>query len=321
MPKYIAHASIDENGKIAGGKAGDQTGKEVCIRTYYDKGWNCTIHILEDMVRTVLGNNMIDCAKNNNIGYNQNRRNTLLKEAEKVNFDFTKITTPCECDCSSLVTIALLGAIYKLFGEGEYIKAKAVLVQSGNCATTSTLRSRMKKLTMISVTVQTSSSYISSTSKAVYGDIYLKEGSHVVVYIENGEKKETNKSGETTAHGYTGNSIVEYLDSIGKASDFASRKAYAEIYGIANYSGTASQNLALLKAMRNIHEAVVEYYKKYTGTSRSIVDALNAIGENSSKENRKKIAAANGIANYSGTANENTKMMQLLKEGNLKKCK
>ena len=28
----IGHASIDENGKITGGKAGDQTGKEVCIR-------------------------------------------------------------------------------------------------------------------------------------------------------------------------------------------------------------------------------------------------------------------------------------------------
>lgn len=27
MPEYIAHASIDENGKIAGGKAGDQTKK------------------------------------------------------------------------------------------------------------------------------------------------------------------------------------------------------------------------------------------------------------------------------------------------------
>ena len=30
----LAHASIDENGKVSGGAAGDQTGKEVCIRSW-----------------------------------------------------------------------------------------------------------------------------------------------------------------------------------------------------------------------------------------------------------------------------------------------
>lgn len=35
----IVHASINENGKTTGGKTGDQTGKEICIRTYYDKSW------------------------------------------------------------------------------------------------------------------------------------------------------------------------------------------------------------------------------------------------------------------------------------------
>ena len=29
----IAHASLDEHGNIKGGNAGDQTGKEVCIRS------------------------------------------------------------------------------------------------------------------------------------------------------------------------------------------------------------------------------------------------------------------------------------------------
>lgn len=36
----IAHASIDENGRASGGKAGDQTGKETCVRSYYDKPWD-----------------------------------------------------------------------------------------------------------------------------------------------------------------------------------------------------------------------------------------------------------------------------------------
>ena len=31
----IVHASINEKGTITGGKTGDQTGKEICIRSYY----------------------------------------------------------------------------------------------------------------------------------------------------------------------------------------------------------------------------------------------------------------------------------------------
>lgn len=36
----IVHASINENGKVTGGKSGDQTGKEICVRSYYNKPWN-----------------------------------------------------------------------------------------------------------------------------------------------------------------------------------------------------------------------------------------------------------------------------------------
>ena len=39
MAIRIGHASIDENGKITGGASGDQNGKEVCIRNWYNGGW------------------------------------------------------------------------------------------------------------------------------------------------------------------------------------------------------------------------------------------------------------------------------------------
>lgn len=61
------------------------------------------------------------------------------------------------------------------------------------------------------------------------------------------------------------------------------------------------------------------YYKKYTGSSVSIVDALKAIGVDSSMNNRKNIAKKNGIGNYTGTASQNTKLLNLLKQGKLKK--
>lgn len=61
------------------------------------------------------------------------------------------------------------------------------------------------------------------------------------------------------------------------------------------------------------------YFKKYTGKTVSIVDALKAIGSNPTFTYRKKIAAKNGIKNYSGTAAQNTTMLILLKQGKLLK--
>ena len=61
----------------------------------------------------------------------------------------------------------------------------------------------------------------------------------------------------------------------------------------------------------------VSYFKKYAGTSGSIVTALNSIGAKSTFAYRSKIAKANGIAAYMGTATQNTKMLNLLKKGKL----
>lgn len=51
----------------------------------------------------------------------------------------------------------------------------------------------------------------------------------------------------------------------------------------------------------------------YTGTS--IVDYLKSIGQDSSFANRKKLAAANGISNYTGTASQNTQLLNKLRGG------
>lgn len=59
------------------------------------------------------------------------------------------------------------------------------------------------------------------------------------------------------------------------------------------------------------------YYKRYTGNSNSIVDALKSINVDSSFAYRKKIAKANGISAYLGTAVQNTKLLVKLKAGTL----
>ena len=133
---------------------------------------------------------------------------------------------------------------------------------------------------------------------------------------------------------YTGSSgsIVTALKAVGVDSSYANRKNIAAVNGITGYSGTAAQNTQMLKLLKNgkliksvvttpdpIQVTVPVYYPRYTGTSGSIVTGLNAVGVNSSFSNRKNIAAVNGITGYSGTAAQNTKMLNMLKAGTLVK--
>ena len=41
----IAHASINEKGTTTAGKTGDQTGKEICIRDYYEYSGGWDVHL------------------------------------------------------------------------------------------------------------------------------------------------------------------------------------------------------------------------------------------------------------------------------------
>lgn len=66
-------------------------------------------------------------------------------------------------------------------------------------------------------------------------------------------------------------------------------------------------------------QSTTAYYPRYTGTSTSIVAALNAVGVNSSFANRKAIAKENGITGYIGSAKQNIQMLALLKSGKLKR--
>lgn len=61
------------------------------------------------------------------------------------------------------------------------------------------------------------------------------------------------------------------------------------------------------------------YYPKYNGKTKSIVEALKSLGVDYSYKYREKIAAANGIANYIGTADQNILMLKKLKDGVLKR--
>ena len=122
-------------------------------------------------------------------------------------------------------------------------------------------------------------------------------------------------------------SIVNALNSIGVDSSYNFRKQIAAANGISGYSGTAAQNTQLLNLLKagtlkkpgSSSAPTVSYFPRYTGSSNSLVTGLNSVGADSSYAYRKQVAAANGISNYSGTAAQNTQLLNWLKDGTLKK--
>ena len=185
MAVKIAHSSIDENGRATGGVAGDQNGREVRIQDWYNNGWGYVIRFKDKKMADKFAKAMEDAANNNKIGYDQNGRNTVLTEAEKVGWDLSKITTPCESDCSSLATVCTISA---------GVPKSAVF--NGNCCTTRTLRSKLQATGLVDVF--SDAAHTGSDKNALRGDIYLKEGNHVVVCITDGNyKNQSCRSHET----------------------------------------------------------------------------------------------------------------------------
>ena len=194
----IAHASIDERNKAKGGQAGDQTGKEVCVRSWYNKPWGCVIRFTDRNMANKLADCMIAAASNDNIGYDQNQRNTLLKEARKYNYDVSRVKVKCETDCSALVSVACMYA-----GVPE-----SALTLNGNCAHTRNLRQMLKSTGWVDI--YTTPLYTQKTDKLKRGDILLKEGSHVAVVVEtdNDELKSLEEVAREVLAGKWGNNPV-----------------------------------------------------------------------------------------------------------------
>ena len=106
MSVKIGSARIDENGRAHGGRAGDQTGKEVSTQSWYlhSKGWR--VFRAKDPAKAErIARCMQAACDNRHIGYDQYQRNTLYTQAEKVGFDVGKVTADCETDCSALVRV------------------------------------------------------------------------------------------------------------------------------------------------------------------------------------------------------------------------
>lgn len=110
MSVKIGHASIGENGEISGGNAGDQTGKEVCTRSFYmhKKGWD-TLRAKKEEIAELIAICMEEACANPCVGYDQGNRLSLYNTVKNLSFkcDTKTLTVKVECDCSSLVRTCL----------------------------------------------------------------------------------------------------------------------------------------------------------------------------------------------------------------------
>lgn len=172
MAIRIGHASLDENRKAAGGQAGDQTGGEVCVRSWYNGGWEYLARAVDAGVAEKIALACEAGCGNPHIGYDQNQRNTLNARAKERDYDLSGIDTACETDCSAFVSVCLLAAGVSL----PYM---------GNLPTTRTLKSALRRAGGFEI--RTEALYLTGTGGLRRGDILCKPGSHTVIVLDNGE--------------------------------------------------------------------------------------------------------------------------------------
>lgn len=183
MSVKIGSARIDENGKAHGGKAGDQTGKEVSTQSWYNssKGWRVFRAKSADIAEKIARCMQAAC-DNKHIGYDQYQRNTLYNEAVQYGFDVSKVTKDVETDCSALVRVCC--AFAGIMGLPEGFRTT----------------NEPKNLLATGAFVElTGSKYTDQSTYLGRGDILCtKTQGHTVVVLSNGSKYEGTVDGDIT---------------------------------------------------------------------------------------------------------------------------
>ena len=169
----IGHASIDEKGRIKNGTAGDQSGREVCIRDWYchTKGW-VVLRCKDAASRERIAEAMEKACANAMIGYDQNQRDSLFQNVKNAGFDPSKTTKQVETDCSALVRVCIAYAYGRdVAGNIRTVSLPKTLVNTGH----------FEKLT--------AKKYCTGTEYLLRGDILCTPVSgHTVVVLDDGSR-------------------------------------------------------------------------------------------------------------------------------------
>lgn len=232
MSVTIGSARIDENKKVSGGKAGDQTQKtvpdysgEVSMQPFYvhSKGWN-VLRAKDTETALGLAAAMVTACNNKNIGYNQARRGDIIKYG-------TRAITPTSCDCSSLVRQCIIEASGIIPGDFTTANEVALLNKTG-----------------LFVYIELDKKQYSSFGYRTGDILVTKTKGHTAIVVD-GEiipRKYYPSLGINTT------SIVAALQAVGEQdTSFSHRRRIAIANGVTGYIGSASQNLKLVNYLKS----------------------------------------------------------------------
>ena len=174
MAVKIGSARMGENGKITGGKPGDQTGREVSTQTWYahSKGWR-----VFRAKNAGVGDRIAECMEkicaNDKIGYNQAQRGTLYAAVKDHGFDPDKLKIKVNTDCSAAVRVCCCYAGIEI-GNFNTASEASYLMNTG------------------AFTELTGSEYTRSSDRLRRGDILVtRTKGHTVVVLTDGKKAES----------------------------------------------------------------------------------------------------------------------------------
>ena len=177
MATKISNCGSNENGKTTGGKAGDQTGKEYRVISWYSRPWKCVLRFPDPKVGEEIARISEAAAKNDNVGYCQTHRRTYHDALKAANWNPAAIKKPVETDCSASTLANIIAAGHKC--------GIAALKQINPDGYTGNMRAALKKA---GFTVLTDSKYLTSSDYLLPGDILLNDNAHAAVNLTAGPK-------------------------------------------------------------------------------------------------------------------------------------
>lgn len=234
----ISNCGHDENNRYSGGTAGDQSGTEWYLRSWYSCPWNYAIWHPDQKVNDLVAQLAIEAAQNDLVGYDQNQRTTFWTHLAASNYRPSQITVACEADCSSGV-LSIVKAVGYLLGmsalqnvniNGYTGNEKSILESAGFVA-------------------HSDSKYLTTDAYLPKGAILLNTSHHTTINVTQGSSYSgSSSSSSSSSSGSSSSGQLEVDGQWGPATTRAMQKAlgtYCDGIVSQQYSAYKSANPGL----------------------------------------------------------------------------